>query len=282
MRKMIVIDLDGTALNSNHQVSTKTKEYLKELKENGYIIVIATGRILRSGINITDGAEFANYIISSGGGSIYDNLNKKIIYQNEIPKKEVETIFSMYKDEMEFIDICNANGYYKYTIKNYKEDKTCKVSKTREKFLDNIDNITHISIISNNGIEELYGLLQEKVPSLDYVKMQDSFSDRIWIDIFGKGTSKYNAIIIVAGKENIENHDIIAFGDGKNDINMIQNCGIGVAMGNALEEVKEVANYITKSNDEDGIIYFLQKYLNNSMAAREKNKKSEIYIKSVF
>ena len=260
-RKMIVVDLDGTALNSNHQVSITTKEYLKRLKEDGYIIVIATGRILRSGINITDGAEFADYIISSGGGSIYDNLNKKIIYQNEISKEEAETVLSIYDDDMEYIDICNYNYYYKYTVKDYKVDKTCKVSKAREGFLDNIDNITHISIISNDGIEELYELLQEKVPSLDYVKMQDSFSSRIWIDIFGKGASKYNAIKIVADIENIKNEDIITFGDGRNDIDMIKRSGTGVAMKNALEEVKEVADYITESNDEDGIVYFLDKYL---------------------
>lgn len=258
---MIVVDLDGTTLNSNHQVSIKTKEYLQKLKGNGYIIVIATGRVLRSGINITDGAEFADYIISSSGGSIYDNLNKKIIYQNEISKEEAEIILSIYDDDMEYIDICNYNYYYKYTVKNYKGDKTCKVSKTRERFLDNIDNITHISIISNNGIEGLYKLLQEKVPSLDYVKMQDSFSDKIWIDIFGKGTSKYNAIKIVAEIENIQNEDIITFGDGRNDIDMIKKSGTGVAMKNALKEVKKVADYITESNDEDGIVCFLNKYL---------------------
>lgn len=261
-RKMIVVDLDGTALNSNHQVSITTKEYLKKQKEEGNVIVIATGRILRSGINVTDGGEFADYIISNGGGIIYDNLKKSIIYQNVISKEEAEIIFSMYTDDMEYIDICNANYYYKYTVKDYKEDKTCKVSKTRKGFLDNIENIAHISMISNDGIEELYELLPEKVPSLDYVKMQDSFSDRIWIDIFGKGTSKYNAIKIVADIENMKNEDIICFGDGRNDVDMIKRAGIGVAMGNALEEVKEVSNYITKSNDEDGIVYFLTEYLN--------------------
>lgn len=260
-RKMIVVDLDGTALNSNHQVSDNTRNYLQKLKEDGHIIVIATGRTLRSGILVTEGATFANYVIGSGGGIIYDISNKKIIYQNEIPKKEAEIVFSMYQDDMGFIDICNANYYYKYTTKDYKESNTCKVIKTKEKFLENIDNITHISIIPNYGIDTLHALLKEKVPNLDYVKMQDSFSDRIWIDIFRKGTSKYNAIKIIAGIENISNDDIIAFGDGRNDVDMIQKCGIGVAMGNSLEEVKEVAIYTTKSNDEDGIIYFLNKYL---------------------
>lgn len=261
-RKMIVVDLDGTALNSNHQISITTKEYLKKLKEDGYIIVIATGRILRSGINVTEKAEFADYIISNGGGIIYDNLKQNIIYQNGISKEEAEMIFSMYTDDMEYIDICNVNYYYKYTVKDYKESNFCKVTKTRKGFLDNIDNIIHASIISNNGIEELYELLKEKISSLDYVKMQDSFSDRIWIDIFGKGTSKYNAIKIVADIENIKNEDIITFGDGRNDIGMIKKSGIGVAMGNALEEVKEVSDYITKTNDEDGIVYFLVEYLN--------------------
>ena len=92
--------------------------------------------------------------------------------------------------------------------------------------------------------------------------MQDSFSDKKWVEIFNKEVDKYNAIIEIAKKENIEPQDIISFGDGLNDIEMIRRCGVGVAMGNALPEVKENAKFVTLSNDEDGIKVFLEEYLN--------------------
>ena len=114
-KKMIVVDLDGTLLNSNHKCSEKGKNYLMNLKEQGYIIVIATGRILRSALKVTDGALFANYIISDHGGAIYDMENKKIIFKNSIPKHLIKYICSLYDDNFMYVDICNFSNCYKYT-----------------------------------------------------------------------------------------------------------------------------------------------------------------------
>jgi len=94
-KKMIVVDLDGTLLNINSGCSRKAKKYLKRLKDLGYIIVIATGRILSDAINITDGAEFVNYIISDSGGLIYDMDNSKIIRKSDILKKDVICLSSL-------------------------------------------------------------------------------------------------------------------------------------------------------------------------------------------
>ena len=83
-KKMIVVDLDGTLLNIKSICSDKTKKYLKRLKDLGYIIVIATGRVLENAIRVTDGAKFANYVIANSGGLIYDLDNYKLIYKNKI------------------------------------------------------------------------------------------------------------------------------------------------------------------------------------------------------
>ena len=92
--------------------------------------------------------------------------------------------------------------------------------------------------------------------------MQDSFDKERWLDISQKGIQKYKGISQIAKIENIPNENIIAFGDGLNDIDMLQHSGIGVAMKNALPEVKKISNYVTeKTNDEDGVIAFLEKYL---------------------
>jgi hydroxymethylpyrimidine pyrophosphatase-like HAD family hydrolase len=96
---------------------------------------------------------------------------------------------------------------------------------------------------------------------IDVLEMQDSFASSRWIEIFSEGVSKYNAIKVVSDIEGIDNKDIICFGDGRNDIDMIKNCGIGVAMGNALDVVKDVSDYVTISHNEDGIVYFLKGYL---------------------
>ena len=91
--------------------------------------------------------------------------------------------------------------------------------------------------------------------------MQDSFSSNRWIQISSKNISKYSSIQKIAELEGIANKDIIVFGDGLNDLEMIEKSGIGVAMANALDSVKKVADYVTKSHNEDGILYFLKEYL---------------------
>ena len=93
--------------------------------------------------------------------------------------------------------------------------------------------------------------------------MQDSFSDRKWIETIKKGCTKYKAIEELASYLNIDNDEIISFGDGLNDIEMLKKCGIGVALNNALPEVKESANFITSCDrNHDGVIEFLKEYLN--------------------
>ena len=88
--------------------------------------------------------------------------------------------------------------------------------------------------------------------------MQHSFSNKKWIEIFPKECSKYNSIKLLSEYLNISNDDVIAFGDGLNDIEMIKNCGCGVALNNALDEVKKESDDITEyDNDNDGVVNYL-------------------------
>ena len=263
-KKMIVVDLDGTLLNINQGCSDKTKKYLKRLKDLGYIIVIATGRVLRSAVGVTDGANFANYIISSAGALIYDCDKSKIVMKKTIDLKYVRYICSCYNDDFSYINICDEFNHYKYM--------DCEdFNKAFEKrigniscFLNNCDNIYNVTVHlkSNDLINKYYNKF--KNDNLEILIMQDSFSDKQCLEIFDKDVSKYNAIKVIMKKENISNNNVIAFGDGLNDVEMIKLSGIGVAMGNALDDVKLVSNYVTISHNDDGVIYFLKSYLNEN------------------
>lgn len=260
-KKMIVVDLDGTLLNINGGISRNTKRYLKRLKDMGYIIVIATGRVLGDAVKITDGADFANYIISNSGGLIYDMDLKKIIMKKGISKEDARNIYSFYNDEIEYITICDLFNYNRYKFNGKMDLFFDKEIKDMNKFIDNSDEILHIIIkFKNNDLVDKYYNLFDYGDTRVLV-MQDSFSDRKWIEVFGYGISKYDAIRILCDREGISNIDVISFGDGRNDIDMLENSGIGVAMGNALSDVKEVSDYITRTHNDDGVIYFLREYL---------------------
>jgi len=258
---MIVTDLDGTLLDINKKCSNRTKEYLQKLKNEGKIVVIATGRVLNSAIKITGGASFANYIISNTGSIIYDVENKKETFRASIYKDYVNKICSLYNEKIEYIDICDSMHYNRYT-NNEVEDILCvKPIKSKEKLLKIYENTVHIRVSTkkNEDIEEIIKKIRAEVPQLDIKIMQDSYANKKYIEIYEPNLSKYKGIQKIAEIEAIENKDIIAFGDGLNDIDMIKNCGIGVAMGNSLETIKEVANYTTISHNENGVVEFLEK-----------------------
>ena len=116
----------------------------------------------------------------------------------------------------------------------------------------------------NEYVKDIYDKLNKQFLDLNIFIMQDSYSNEQWIEISKKGVSKYGAISRLADILNIDNENIIAFGDGLNDLDMIKNCGVGVALKNALPEVKDLADYVTKyDHDDDGVIEFLKEYLNN-------------------
>lgn len=264
-KKMIVVDLDGTLLNINSECSDKAKKYLKRLKNLGYIVVIATGRVLRSAVTVTGGAEFANYVISNNGAVVYDMDKSRVVMKKDISLEDTKRICSCYNsDEIEHIHISDLFYHNKYMSNENVSFSFEKRISNLDRFLDDVDGIYSIAVHTkdNSLIDKYYNMC--KNDDLDVLIMQDSFSDKKCLDIFRKGVSKYNAIEVITKIENIANEDIIAFGDGLNDVDMIKLSGIGVAMGNALDEVKSVSNYTTISHNDDGVVYFLKGYLNEN------------------
>ncbi len=257
-KKLIALDLDGTLLNSDGIVTDVTKKHLRKLKEEGHIITIATGRILNRALVGTDGSEFANYIVCDAGAAVFKNEGKdkewKEVYANPLTKDIVQSIASYYdKNKFITINICDRNKIHHY-------DKTIGIAE----FLENISEIIHVSVsfINNEFVTEYFKIFKEKFPMLKVEIMQDSFGDVRWLEIAQKGVEKHKGIAEIARLEGISNENIIAFGDGLNDVEMLKKCGIGVAMKNALPEVKEQADYITsRTNNENGVIEFLKEYL---------------------
>lgn len=264
MVKMIVLDLDGTLLNSEKKVSEISKKYLKKLKDLGYIIVIASGRIYESVNNALDGFEYVNYIITDTGASCYDVRNGSTIFNNPISIETAKKFKKYYNENCIFIDVCDKHTIYKYS--DYKENYYfIDTTKDWDYIFNNCKEISHISVSmkTNDQVMELYNKLKDDIKELDINIMQDSFSEKKWIETIKKGWTKYRAIEELSNYLKINNDEIIAFGDGLNDIDMLSKCGIGVALNNALSIVKENSNFVTTyDNNHDGVAEFLREYLN--------------------
>ena len=263
MSKMIVMDMDGTLLRSDGTCSEETKEYLNNLKSDGHTIVLATGRTLRAAKLPTEDAYFANYIITNNGALIYDVDNNDFLFKSTISKDNVKKVCSFYnQDIINFVALGTLNYYNRYSKEYFEETSQVRMIKSEDELdklacetIDMTMNLKHQELI-----DDMIRLLNESLPELDFSVMQDSFASKKWIRIGNDGTNKYTAIEKIANAKGIDNNDIICFGDGLNDLDMLANCGLSVAMGNALDEVKVVCDDRTDSNDDDGVIRYLERY----------------------
>ena len=266
MNKMIVMDMDGTLLRSDGTCSEEIKEYLTNLKEEGYTIVLATGRCLEDAVISSDNAFFVNYIISNTESVIYNISTKKYILKKCIKKEDVDKIVSLFDEKtMRHISLVTINKYNRFTTTSSLENKFIHTIKDFNEINEISNEVINLCIFlkQNSYLASILDNLKNQFKNLDFIIMQDSFGNDKRIEVVPKGNNKSNAISKVAMLENLDKKDIICFGDGLNDIDMLKYCGVSVAMGNALEEVKNVCKYVTDTNDNDGIIKFLEKYLSS-------------------
>ena len=259
--KIISMDFDGTLLTSNKKVTEKNKEALLNYKKNNYIIVGITARNISSVNNVCDISMF-NYLILNNGAYIYDVENKEIINISNIDKDVAINITKHFEDAAYQIDYCSLNNYYTYKNNNINNKSFLKRVNSVEEVEEIIVRM-NIFLKDNSEIDKYKNYLEKHFKNLDFFEMSDTDNknNKKWLVLISKGTNKLETLKILCSKLRISINEVVFFGDSSNDLLIIGKVGLGVAMGNALEEVKNQAKEITLSNDEDGIAYFLKKII---------------------
>ena len=257
--KIISMDFDGTLLTSDKQVTEETRETLIELKEKDYIIIGITARILPSVKNVCDIGMF-DYLILNNGNSLYDVKNKIGIEMGGLEEKSIIKITNYFKDISEEIDYYSLDKCYIYKkmilqTKNYKINIS-DITEIKEK-------IARINVFfkTNEEIIKYKDFINCNFDDIDAFEMlyTDNTKGKRWLSINPKNVNKFKTLEKLCLDLNVNMEEVIFFGDGTNDLPLIGKAGLGVAMGNALNEVKEQAKETTLSNDENGIAYFLKK-----------------------
>lgn len=283
MYKMIILDLDGTLLNDYKQVSKENIDLIKRAyNEKGIISVIATGRPLKYANEICNlyGDCFANYIIACNGSIIKNTETGEYIHKVTFTNEEVlnlRNIFleenadymMLYTDEQAITEAKNNKGVENSGV-NAGENKT-KVENI-EDVIKNNSNLVNLLCIIGGDVTVLEKIIS-KVNKLDEIetsvicsylyKTEASTFESKYIDIMKTGCSKKNAIHILAEKLGIKQEEIIVMGDGGNDISMFECAGLKIAMENAEEFLKEKADFITASNNDNGVAKAIQKFIFN-------------------
>ena len=259
--KIISMDFDGTLLNSDKKITHRTRECLLNLKNKSYIIVGVTARNLLSVKSVVD-INLFDYIILNNGSDIYYVKEDRIKNISSIENETVEKIYNLFNDKVCQIDFCTP---YKYLIKTKEKNDNRTVVEYIDGLNDVDSSVSRMNIFFENpkDLEVNRHLLEKEFDNINVVKMVDTDKNnsRMWLTINPKSVNKLITLKKICDDINCPIEEVIFFGDGENDLVLIENAGISVAMGNAIDIVKEKASFITLSNDDDGIAEYLENNL---------------------
>ena len=244
--KAAFFDIDGTLLPFNQkEVPASTIESLSKLREKGIKVIVATGKSLKQMLDTSVGKiSFDGYITLNGQLCYDENMNK--FFGTPIREEEMEVLSQAFNGKkIPFSLISEFSRYINYVdgeVIRHNKETNSKIPSVNTYQGEKIYQIT--AYTSSRNVDILKNIL-------DYCDV--TYWSEGAIDIYAKGGGKMNAINSWIGKLGISNEETIAFGDGANDAEMLKYCGLGIAMGNAVEITKTYANYITDDVTKDGI-----------------------------
>lgn len=271
-RHLIALDLDGTLLTDEKTISTHTKQTIHEAKEAGHVVVIATGRPHRASIQYYEALGLETPMINFNGALVHnpEDRNWKISH-TPLP---VETALKIV-DSCHEVNVRNILAEIRDNVYLDRYDeaildifRSSLPESMREKEPFYIGNLKQELQEDPTSI-----LIHPNMATVDYLREElnnehaELIEHRNWgapwniIEIVRKGINKAVGLKQVADYFNIPREQIIAFGDEDNDLEMIEYAGVGVAMGNAIDELKSLAAQVTLTNEQDGIGIFLADYL---------------------
>ncbi len=267
--KIIALDIDGTLTNSEKVITDKTLTALTKLQEQGGKVVLASGRPTMGILPIAEKVQlkkYGGYILAYNGGSVIDvQDNLSVVYSKNFPLNTIPEICSNIKNKNIAINTYqDSNIIVGNTINKYTKIES-KITGMPIKFVDNFVEYVDFSInkclLSGEpeDIVEIEKLFKNKFDGVLGVFRSEPF----FLELVPLGVNKAESIDILLKSLNLTKDECIACGDGFNDITMIEYAGLGVAMENANDKLKEVADYITLSNDDDGVADVINKFMLN-------------------
>ena len=269
--RMIGMDLDGTLLTTEKKLTPYTQDVLKRAIAQGIIVLPATGRPVSGVPEEIMHFPGIRYAVTANGGRIVDVQENRTIYENLVPVdkayailsvfEKYDTLREIYYDGIGYSEEMMLKNIHRYIepgpMADYMVATRRPIPDVHTKFVETnrpVDKVQGIFASLADKDEALKEL--EKITDIE---ITGSLSQNV--EINAKDVDKGNALLRLGQILGIPGEEIMAFGDGTNDRKMLEKVGTGVAMANGVPEVKAAADYITASNDEEGVARFIEKYV---------------------
>lgn len=272
--KWFISDMDGTFLDDNRQIAPNSKAVMRKVKEKNSKFIIATGRVDLAVRNYYHQMDLSDAVISCNGAFIRNLSTGKIIYENYFTNEELDIIYQKY------LDLTDGSIAFHLYSKNYiycdhlsmpikkimsSEENASLEFKTPivitenviEKLVDNKEVCYKVLLSSDN--HQLLRTIHQEVAKV--FELEGVFSAKDYFDLTPKGTSKAEAIKILADYYQLDIKDSVVFGDNFNDIDMLNVAGLAVCPNNAIDEVKNIAHQIIGNNNNFSVIQYIENVL---------------------
>lgn len=263
--KLVAIDLDDTLLDPQLQISQHCLEAVRQVQKKGVLVTLATGRMYSSALPYARLLQVDVPLITYQGALVKNSLSHEILYNKPVPFVEAVEVMNFfhragvhyhcYFDDQLCMERLTRDGQEYSQLAGVKPvliDNLIETARTRETL--KILSVVH----DKQKISQLQDQLREKYPE-DHLNI--TRSKPYYLEVMHPQATKGDALQVVAAHYGITRDQVMAFGDSYNDLAMIEWAGLGVAMGNARDEVKQVASYVTHSNEEEGVAEALYKFV---------------------
>lgn len=260
--KLIVADIDGTLLNSSGELTQRTIHAIKSAGEKGVLFSVSTGRSIQGIKKFNHILNLKCPVIAYNGAMLAELNTDKIIFEKSLENEAAIKIWEA--GQTKNTTICVWSDHKLYTnILNENIQKYKKLHGIEPIFINNIEEIlkNKITKILWYDKNENISKWQDEFSKKSFFKTAACTSKPYFLEFFNNEVSKAFTLKKLAKLYNIKKEEIIAIGDGCNDLSMIEYSGLGVAMGNAYEKVKRRSDYITSSNDNDGVAEVIEKFI---------------------
>lgn len=260
--KLMAVDIDGTLLNDSGELTENTKNAIRQWVDKGLIFTIASGRPIQGieGLNKTLNLDVP--FITYNGAMVVLGKSKKVLYEQKLSRIDAEEIIKLGEKYNVTIMIWKDNELYVPTL-NERVNKYKIISGVEPIIINNMEQLIENGVTKILWYDEVEKIEQYKNEIGRYLSDNVNFhpSRPYFMEFVDKYASKAIAMERLGQYYGIKQSEMIAVGDGFNDLSMIEYAGLGVAMANSPDEVKERADYITLSNEEDGVAHVIHEFI---------------------
>jgi len=262
MYKLVAVDLDGTLLGSDRQVSARNRQAIQDVLNAGKIFSVSTGRPLQGIMDYIDmvGADMP-FIIYNGAMAI-TSKSKQVLYECALPGESAREIVKLGLERGTNVFVYTGGELYvdeiNQSVRDYMKIIGIKPIVAEDLCQTAAQGVT--KVLYRDAPERIAGM-QNVVQPLFESKVNFFISQPNLLEFVNINTSKGVAMQKIGERYNIAQAEMVAIGDSFNDADMIRYAGLGVAMGNAPQEIKDIADAVTSTNDEDGVAEAIYRYM---------------------